>query len=116
MKKSYTKTIWTDSKTPVNSTNLGKIESALEYLYTNAFDSSDLIQGDGIKIETPSGTTNKKISLDTSGLVQSLSCSGIEIVEAEPTSPSDNKLYFVIDPTTKNLTKIMLGGTTIFTK
>ena len=42
MKKSYTKTIWTDSKTPVNSTNLGKIESALEYLYTNAFDSSDL--------------------------------------------------------------------------
>lgn len=111
MKNTYSKTNWVNDKTPINATNLGKIESAISDLYTNAIDASDIISGDGIGVTT-SGT-GKKISVDKT-VMRSSNCVGIDWVDSVPDNPVENKLYFVINSDTKQLSKIMLGSITIF--
>lgn len=112
MKKSYTKTKWIDNKTPVNAQNLNKIENALSEVYEKAMESSDLVEGNGIVINTD-GNGRKEIST-APGVLMSTTCTGIEWSQKEPEKWERNKLYFILDPGTKELAKIMLNGITIF--
>lgn len=123
MKNSYIKTTWIDNKTPVNAANLNKIESALSDLYTNALSSSELLEGDGIRITNTScksdcyGNTAKGIQFSVSDRVmQSDSCKGIDIVtnSMDILQFEKDKLYLFLNPESKTLVKIMINGVTIF--
>lgn len=111
MKKSYNKTKWVDNKTPVCAQYLNKIEAALGDIYTKGLEYDELIQGDGITIEDE--INGKSISVDKS-VVRSTSITGIEWLYEEPESPEIKKLYFILDPNTNKLSKILLGSVTIF--
>jgi hypothetical protein len=111
MKKSYSKTNWINGKTPVNSTNLGKIETAISDLYSDAIGKDEILEGDGISIEE----TESGLTFNLSGNVQrSETCLGIEYSLGEPDHTEEKKLYFVLNPTTKKLEKIILNGVVIF--
>lgn len=112
MKKAYNKTKWIDNKTPVNAQNLNKIENALSEIYEKAVEKDDIVQGTGIKIDTTS-EGKKEISLGE-GVLMSSTCTGIEWYQAIPTTWERNKLYFILDPQSKELSRIMLNGITIF--
>lgn len=123
MKNSYIKTTWIDNKTPVNAANLNKIESALSDLYTNSLSSSELLEGDGIRITNTScqsdcyGNTTKGIQFSVSDRVmQSDTCKGIDIVtnSANILHFEKDRLYLFLNPESKTLVKIMINGVTIF--
>ncbi|MBR2246835.1 MAG: hypothetical protein IJ880_07425 [Bacilli bacterium] len=112
MKKSYKKTKWIDNKTPVCAQYLNKIEDALSEVYEKAIESDDLVGGTGVRVDTNS-SGEKEISLG-SEVMMSTTCTGIEWCQGVPETWERNKLYFILDPTTKELDKIMLNGITIF--
>ena len=113
MKNSYIKTTWIDNKTPVNAANLNKIESALSDLYTNALSSSEILEGDGIRITN----TTKGIQFSVSDRVmQSDSCKGVDIVTntLDILQFEKDRLYLFLDPERKTLVKMVINGVTIF--
>ena len=113
MKNKYTKTNWVDGKTPVNSVNLGKIENALEDLYTNAPGKSQ-ITGDGSTIETKiSDSGDVKISLIDKNIQKSHSCTGLEVSDSDENLDPD-KVSLVLDPETKELRSIYFKGIKIY--
>ena len=123
MKNSYIKTTWIDNKTPVNAANLNKIESALSDLYTNALSSSEILEGDGIRITNTScqsdcyGNTTKGIQFSVSDRVmQSDSCKGVDIVTntLDILQFEKDRLYLFLDPERKTLVKMVINGVTIF--
>lgn len=105
MKTNYNKTNWIDKKTPVNAQNLNKIERAITDLYNNALGKDDIVPGSGIEIETDE-SGNKIISSEKK--------TEIEVVTESPETFESNTLYFILDPETKRLTKIMFGDVTIY--
>lgn len=111
MKNSYSKTKWVDNKTPVCAQYLNKIESALGDIYAKGLEYNELIQGNGIIVEDD--INGKSISVDSS-VVRSTSVTGIEWLFEEPETPEMKKLYFILDPDTNKLSKILLGSVTIF--
>lgn len=112
MKEIYTKTTWIDNKTPVNAANLNHIESALADIYNTAVSSSQLVQGDGIKITTDCNK-NVSISVDNS-VMKSDSCTGVEIETKEVESYEKGKIYFILDPETKKLKKIVINAVVVY--
>ncbi len=66
MRIKYEKTTWEDNKTPVNATNMNKIENALENLYNLALSPSDFATNSQIK---PVITDRGDISLSFNGIV-----------------------------------------------
>lgn len=112
MKNLYIKTTWVDNATPVNAANLNKIENAITDLYQNALSVSDFAKGSGIDLNI---TTDKKLEISvTKDLMRSNSCSGIEMVTEEPSEIVESVLYFVVDPETKKLKKIIINGLAIY--
>lgn len=112
MKGNYMSTNWEDNKTPVNAANMNNIERGIKNLYQNAIGRSDLVPGNGIKI----GTT-KEGSLEvatTDQVVKSTSCKEIEFVKGELGLYENGILYFILDPDTGKLKKIMLGKVVIY--
>lgn len=112
MKKSYKKTKWIDNKTPVCAQYLNKIEDAISEVYEKAIESDDLVGGAGVNISTNS-SGEKEISLGSEVMI-STTCTGIEWCQSIPETWERNKLYFILDPSTKELNRIMLNGITIF--
>lgn len=112
MKKSYKKTKWIDNKTPVCAQYLNKIEDALSEVYEKAIESDDLVGSTGVRVDTNS-SGEKEISLGPE-VMTSTTCTGIEWCLSAPETWERNKLYFILDPSTKELDKIMLNGITIF--
>lgn len=112
MKKSYKKTKWVDDKTIVSAQNLNKIENAISELYQSCVEDSELVEGEGVKIDVDD-EGNKRFSVDTSLVQTSLTCTGIEVVSNEPGTPIRGRLYFILDEE-RNLSKIMMNGITIF--
>ena len=111
MKNSYNKTKWIDKKTPVCARSLNKIEDALGDLYANAIDSREIEEGDGINIEN----TDEGFSFNVDeSVMRSDSCTGIEWTTEEPGTFEEKTLYFILDPETGQLDRIMLNGITIF--
>ena len=112
MNKSYKVTKWVDNKTPINAQNLNNIESGLKNLYENALSADDLVPGDGVTIEeTYDG--KQEIALDP-GVMFSQTCTGIEWVQEIPEAFDKDKIYFILNPLTKELEKIVINGITIF--
>lgn len=112
MRNIYIKTTWIDNKTPVNAANLNKIENALVDLYQNSLSVSDLSEGNGIELNL---TEDKKLQISVSNeVVTSSSCKGVEVLMLEPTEMLDNVLYFILDPSTKKLTKIIINNVVIY--
>lgn len=112
MKSEYIKTRWVDNKTPVNAANLNKIESGLNELFLGALGKDELVEGDGIEI-----TTNKngeKVIGISDNVQTSNTCTGIEFVSTIPSTPERNKIYMILDPSTRMLSRIMINGVTIF--
>lgn len=115
-KYKYTKTKWVDGQTCVNAAELNRIEKGIEDLYVNALGADQILPGDGIAIDLDE-EGNTVISVDDEykeDLVKSQSVKGMEYVISEPSDYEDDVLYFVLNPETKTLTKIMLNGLTIF--
>lgn len=113
MKNTYTKTTWIDNKTPVNAANLNHIESALADIYNTAVSSSQLTQGEGIKVTTDCDK-NVKISVDNT-VMKSDSCTGVEIETSEPAEGYEKgKIYFILDPDTKKLKKIVINAVVVY--
>lgn len=119
----YIKTTWIDNKTPVNAANLNHIETAISDLYANAISSSEIIEGDGIRIASTScssdsyGSSSKGLQISVSDRVmQSDSCVGIEIVTDQNSilSYEKDRLYIFLHPETKSLVKFVINGVTIF--
>lgn len=111
MKNSYNKTKWVDNKTPVCAQYLNKIEDAIGEIYEKGLGYDELVQGDGITVGDD--INGKAISVDTS-VVRSSSVNGIEWLYGEPETPEIKKLYFILDPDTNKLSKILLGSVIIF--
>lgn len=118
MKSVYVKTNWIDNKTPVNASNLNKIEGALHYLYTNALGYSDIEEGKGISVEI---TKDKSVKISTSNEIPtSMSIKGIEYIFEQPEcecgckEPKKGVLYFVLNKETKKLVSIVLNGVVLF--
>ena len=112
MKNIYIKTTWVDSKTPVNATNLNKIENALYDLYQNALSPSEIVEGNGIKVEV---TQEKKLQISTSQDVMfSSSCCGVEIVTVEPLEADPHIIYFVLNPETGKLKRILFNDVILY--
>lgn len=118
MKSVYIKTNWIDNKTPVNAANLNKIETALNYLYSNSLSYSEIKEGDGIKIEV---TKDKEVKISTgSNVPTSKTIKGIEYVfdeegcECGCKEPKRGVLYFVLSGETKKLKFIALNGIKLF--
>lgn len=112
MRNIYIKTTWVDNKTPVNASNLNKIENAIADLYSHAVSASELTQGNGINIMT---TAEKKLEFSVSDKVmQSDTCKSIEIVDSDSIPMENGKMYFIIDSETKKLKKIMFNGVVIY--
>ena len=63
MKIRYDKTTWVDNETPVNASNMNKIENALENLYNLALSPSDFATNSQIK-PTLDGSGDIKLSFD----------------------------------------------------
>lgn len=111
MKNIYIKTTWVDNKTPVNAANLNKLENAVYDLYNNALSPSDIVEGNGIKLDI---TENKKLQISTtSDIMASTSCQGVEVVNVEPSEFSEGVLYFVVNPETGKLRKIVFNSVVI---
>jgi hypothetical protein len=91
--KPYTKTIWVDNETPVNAANLNKIENAIRNITDTAISPSDLIEGEGIEINTSCGKIEIKNTHKPSEVIvcDSDEYRALEIVEKD-------KIYMVIDP------------------
>jgi hypothetical protein len=115
-KYKYRKTKWVDGKTCVNAEELNRIEDGIEDLYLNAIDSEQILPGDGITVDLDDdGNTVISVKDDYKDeLVKSQSISGLEYVNTTPLDPSPDVLYFVVNPDTGTLEKIMLNGVTIF--
>lgn len=112
MRNIYIKTTWVDNGTPVNAANLNKIENAISDLYNTALSSSDLAQGDGIKIST---TSDKKLEFSVSNSVlRSNTATGVEFIYDELEVYKVNCIYFILDQSTKKLKKIIINGVTIY--
>lgn len=112
MKNIYIKTTWVDNGTPVNAANLNKIENAISDLYNSALSSSDIVQGDGIKIST---TSNKKLELSVSeSVLRSETSTGLEFIYDELEVYKTNCIYFILDQSSKKLRKIIINGVTIY--
>ena len=122
MKNNYIKTTWIDNKTPVNAANLNKIENAISDLYSNAVSASEIIEGDGIRINEAtcnpdcSGLT-KGIQISVSDKVmQSDNCVGVDIITDQSSilQFEKDRLYFILNPETRKLVKVVINGVTIF--
>lgn len=112
MKNVYIKTSWIDNKTPINAANMNKIENAISDLYINALSPSEIVEGEGINI---SQTKDKKLEFSVAeNILRSDSCSGIEVSQGHPSVMDQGKLYFILDPDTKKLAKIMINGVAIY--
>ena len=112
MKNIYIKTSWVDGKTPVNAANLNKIENAIFDLYQNTLSPSDIVEGNGVKVEI---TSDKKLQFSTSeDTMRSSSCCGIEIVTVEPVEPESQVIYYVLNSETGKLTKILINGRAVY--
>ena len=108
----YVKTNWVDNKTPINAANLNKIEGAIADLYTNALSVSDISDGKGINLDI---TQDKKLEISVAeDIMTSNSCCGIEMVMGEPVEYANGVLYFIINPETKKLKKIVLNEIAIY--
>lgn len=114
MKKTYTKTTWVDNRTPVNAKNLNKIESALSDLYESTAEEDQYLPGDHITITDSEDEPGKKIISTSADILSTSSLTGIEYTLGEPDDPVLGTIYFVLDPITKRLERIMIGPTTIF--
>ena len=116
MKNTYNKTSWIDYRTPVCANNLNNIENAIGDLYENALDVSEIEAGTGISLEKNSAGVdgnNIRVSVDNS-VMKSSSCKGVEWVLGDQETYEENKLYFVLNPDTRKLEKIILDGIEIF--
>lgn len=114
MKNIYIKTTWVDNKTPVNAANLNKIENAILDLYQNALSVSDFSEGNGINLNI---TEDKKLQVSVSNdVITSNTCYGIEVVTEEPglDTVQNGVLYYIINPSTKKLAKIMINNVVIY--
>lgn len=114
MKSVYVKTTWVDNKTPVNAANLNKIENAIVDLYQNALSVSDFSEGKGINLSIDG---NKKLHISVSNdVVTSGTCNGFEVLTSEPTleNVQSGVLYFIIDPNTKKLVKLLINNIVIY--
>lgn len=118
MKSVYVKTSWIDNKTPVNASNLNKIENALHYLYSNSLSYSEIKEGEGINVEV---TKDKEVKISTSSNIPtSLTIRGIEYIfdqegcECGCKDPKRGVLYFVLSGETKKLKFIALNGVKLF--
>lgn len=112
MKSIYIKTTWIDSKTPVNAANLNKIENAIYDLYQNALSPSEIVEGDGIKIDI---TDEKRLQISTTeDVMHSSSCCGIELVTIEPIEPDPHVVYYVLNSETGKLVKILINGVAVY--
>lgn len=114
--KTYKKTKWVDNKTCVNAYNLNKIEDALETLYSEALSRDQIVGGDGIVLDTDD-EGRAVVSLDESSEVKAVKSGtvvGMEYTSVVPGEPKQNTLYFIIDPATGTLSKIMINGAAIF--
>ena len=112
MKNVYIKTSWIDNKTPINAANMNKIENAISDLNINALSPSEIVEGEGINI---SQTKDKKLEFSVAeNILRSDSCSGIEVSQGHPSVMDQGKLYFILDPDTKKLAKIMINGVAIY--
>lgn len=113
MKTSYIKTTWVDNKTPVNASNMNHIESAISDLYGSALSPSEVVGGDGINVSLGSDK-NLTISADDT-VMKSTTCTGVEfITDGESVDYMKDKIYFILDPDTKKLKKIIINGVTIY--
>lgn len=63
MRIEYEKTIWEDGKTPVNAENLGKIENAIETLFSMSISPSQIKEDNGIGINFDEETKNISFGL-----------------------------------------------------
>ena len=91
---------------------MNKIENAISDLYINALSPSEIVEGEGINI---SQTKDKKLEFSVAeNILRSDSCSGIEVSQGHPSVMDQGKLYFILDPDTKKLAKIMINGVAIY--
>ena len=113
MKNIYVKTTWVDNKTPINAANLNKIENAVSNLYQNALSASDFKEGKGIHLEVKQ---DKKLEISVSeDVVSSCTVCGIEVVTSYSHDIAETGvMYYVIDPETRKLTKIVFNSVTIY--
>lgn len=105
MKTSYTKTTWTDGKTPITAARLNKIENALSTLMSGALEKDQFEEGDNVEI-TKTDEGNLKF-----GVTGSL----ISAVTEVPTTEEEGRIYFILDSNTGLLKEIRLNGVSIFT-
>ena len=106
MVKNYNKTVWKDNVTPVNATNLNKIENAIGDLYESALGAANISAGDGVDVNV---MTNGGVEIKVNESVQrSSTVKGIEYIEdSESNAYEEGTLYFVLDPETNKLKKII---------
>ena len=94
MKIKYDKTTWVDNETPVNASNMNKIENALETLYNLSLSPSDFNTNSQIKPTVNDG----EITLSFNGIV-------LKEVTEKPTHTDDKGTLgdFYIDNENKKL-------------
>lgn len=115
-KYKYKKTKWVDGKTCVSAKELNRIEDGIEDLYLNAIDPEQILPGEGIDVNLDDdGNTVIAIKDDyKDDVVKSQSIRGMEYTSSEPLDYDTDVLYFITNPETGTLEKIMLNGVTIF--
>lgn len=113
MVKNYNKTVWKDNVTPVNAANLNKIENAIGDLYESALGAANISAGDGVDVSV---MTNGGVEIKVNESVQrSSTIKRIEYIEdSESNAYEEGTLYFVLDPETNKLKKIVLNGAIIY--
>lgn len=104
--KTYTKTKWVDNETPVNAANLNKIENAIQEITETVISPSDLIPGDGIKINTTCGKVEISTTVENNLIVcSSEDYRSLGVVETD-------KVYMVIDHLNPKSVKFIYNSNT----
>lgn len=114
MVKNYNKTVWKDNVTPVNAANLNKIENAIGELFESTLGAANISAGDGIDVNVMDNNKGVEIKVNES-VQRSSTIKRIEsIIDSENNVYEDDTLYFVLDPDTNKLKKLILNGIIIY--
>ena len=114
MVKNYNKTVWKDNVTPVNAANLNKIENAIGELFESTLGAANISAGDGIDVNVMDNNKGVEIKVNES-VQRSSTIKRIEsIIDSENNVYEDDTLYFVLDPDTNKLKKLILNGIRIY--
>lgn len=111
MKSIYVKTKWVDNKTPVNASNLNKIEDAIYNLNASSVSYSDIVGGDNIDVSTDN---NKNVTISTKNVISSTTCNGIEFISEDIEEYEEGKMYLVLESSTNKLKKIVFNKIVIY--